>query len=158
MPELRPVTEDDVRTFATWRYPAPYDVYDIDEEPDTAVAYFLDPAVGCHVLLEEGELVGFCTFGHDARVPGGDYSLPALDIGMGIAPERTGQGRGGGYVAAVLEHARATNPNVPFRVTIAANNERALRVWQGAGFEAKEHFDTEKEMMGARRFVVLVSG
>lgn len=28
--------------------------------------------------------MGYCCFGTDARVPGGDYSADALDIGLGM--------------------------------------------------------------------------
>jgi hypothetical protein len=71
--ELRPATDEDVRGFAAWRYDAPFDVYNIAMGPDEAVAYFLGPDVHCHTLVHGDDVVGYCTFGHDARVPGGDY-------------------------------------------------------------------------------------
>jgi len=159
-PELliRPVTEADVRDFATWRHEAPYDVYDITHPVDEAVEYFLRPTTGSHVIEADGELAGFITFGADARVPGGDYSDAALDIGLGIKPELTGRGNGAGYVEAVIAFARATFELGPRRVTIAAGNGRALRVWSRRGFNETQRFTSPEPVMGSDEFVVLVDG
>lgn len=154
---IRPVTADDVRVFAAWRYDPPYDVYDQTDPIDQAIAYFLRPDVQCHVLVEGDRVAGFCTFGHDARVPGGSYGDPAMDIGLGVNPALTGHGRGGEFVDAVVRHARSAFPGWSLRVTIAEHNRRALKVWSAAGFEEDERFETEREILGGRGFVVLVA-
>lgn len=105
---LRPATDSDVRELATWQYDPPYDVYDITMNPDKAVAYFLGPGVHCYTLLDGNDVAGYCTFGHDAQVPGGNYDEDGLDIGLGIEPARTGRGEGHRYVTAVVAHASAT--------------------------------------------------
>ena len=159
-PELliRPVTGADIRDFALWRHEAPYDVYDITHPVDEAVEYFLRPSTGCHVIEAGGELAGFITFGADARVPGGGYSDVALDIGLGIKPELTGRGHGGAYVEAVVAFARDTFSVTPLRVTIAAGNERAVRVWSGRGFKETQRFGSPETVMGSDQFVVLTNG
>jgi GNAT superfamily N-acetyltransferase len=159
-PELliRSVTAADIRDFALWRHEAPYDVYDVTHPVDEAVEYFLRPSTGCHVIEADGELAGFITFGADARVPGGDYSDAALDIGLGIKPELTGRGHGAAYVEAVVAFARATFELGPRRVTIAAGNERASRVWSGQGFAEIQRFTSAETVMGSDEFVVLVDG
>lgn len=154
--ELRPVTENDIRTFALWRYEPPYDVYNITDNPDEAVVYFLQPDIHCSTLLDGEEVIGFCTFGHDAQVPGGDYDEGGLDIGLGVKPDRTGSGNGDRYVAQVVEHAIASFPPQQLRVTIAAGNQRAIRVWSKAGFEQISRFETPRVMMGSREFAILV--
>ncbi|MEA3501915.1 MAG: hypothetical protein U9R47_04010, partial [Actinomycetota bacterium] len=79
--ELRPATDNDVREFAAWRYEPPFDVYNIAMSLDEAVAYFLEPDIRCYTIIENSEVVGYCTLGQDARVPGGDYDEAGLDIG-----------------------------------------------------------------------------
>lgn len=152
--ELRPAAEEDVRTFITWRYPPPYDGYNITGDPDELVTYFLLPSVGCHVLVEAGELIGFCTFGADAQVPGGDYHQNHLDIGLGIRPDLTGRGRGRRYVASVVAHALERAPTL--RVTIAEPNRRAAKVWEANGFRRSQLFRSPSTVMGADDFAVYV--
>ncbi len=153
---VRPVTREEVLDFATWRYEPPYDVYDIAEDGADAIDYFLDPSVRCHVLVDDDRLVGFCTYGADARVPGGDYSTPALDIGLGIRPSLTGRGRGRRFVGAVCAHAASLDEAGPLRVTVAAWNDRARAVWSSAGFTERDRFTSDGSPMGSREWVILI--
>jgi [ribosomal protein S18]-alanine N-acetyltransferase len=153
--ELRPATEAAIRNFATWQYEPPYDVYGIAESPDEAVTYFLQSEIRCHTLWDGSELVGYATFGKDAQVPGGDYGVEGIDIGLGIEPDRTGLGNGHRFVAAVVAYASATFEHQELRVTIGAGNARALRVWSDAGFAEKSSFATSRIILGSNEFVVL---
>jgi RimJ/RimL family protein N-acetyltransferase len=150
---VRVATGADVREFAAWRHDPPYDVYDITQPVDEAVEYFL--GIGCRVIDRDGELAAFFTFGDDAHVPGGDYSAPGLDIGLGMKPSLTGQGLGGSFVRTVVEHAAALTRD-PLRVTIAIGNARARRVWGTHGFVESQRFDSPEPVLGATEFVVLV--
>ncbi len=152
---LRPAKGRDILEIAAWKYDPPYDVYDIDMDADKAVGYFLNPDVHCHTLIDGDDVAGYCTFGRDAQVPGGDYDEAGLDIGMGIDPVRTGTGNGHRYVAAVVAHASEIFHPRQLRVTIAAGNERALRVWSRAGFTEISRFATPRDMMGSNEFVIL---
>lgn len=154
--EIRPVTEPDIREFITWRYEPPYDGYNITGDPDELIAYFLGSSVECHALVDDGELIGFCTFGSDAQVPGGDYFQNRLDIGLGIRPDLTGRGRGAGFVALVVDHALARQPSL--RVTIADHNARAIRVWEANGFQRVQSFESPSEVMGTTRFATFHRG
>ncbi|RLE26485.1 MAG: N-acetyltransferase [Actinobacteria bacterium] len=152
---LRLTTDSDVREFSAWRYDPPYDVYNIAMSLDDAVSYFLDPTIHCHTLVDGREVVGYCTFGEDARVPGGDYDGDGLDIGLGVKPIRTGSGEGHRYVSMVVEHAAATFRPLQLRVTIAVGNTRALRVWSHAGFAEISRFVTPRVLMGSSEFAIL---
>lgn len=152
--EVRPVAADDVRDFARWRYDEPYDVYDLTDPVEELVAYFTSPEVRCHVVAHDGVVVAFCTFGADGRVPGGDYSSEALDIGLGVRPDWTGRGLGADVVAAVVSHARTLTAG-PLRVTIARANARARRVWERNGFSEEATFRADRAVLGSRRFVVM---
>jgi RimJ/RimL family protein N-acetyltransferase len=152
---FQPVDEESVRQFVNWQYGPPYDVYNMDpNESEEMVAYFMQPDIACHIVRDAGgELVAFCTFGPDGQVPGGDYGAEALDIGLGVRPDLTGQGRGHVFVTSVLDFARRTFAPVAFRVTVADFNRRALRVWERAGFQPVQRFERTPDGMG---FVVLV--
>ena len=155
MIELRPATDQDVREFAAWHYDPPYDVYDIDMTSDEAVVYFLEPGTHCHTLFDGGVMVGYCTFGHDAQVPGGNYDADGIDIGLGVKPEQTGAGEGNRFVAAVVAYALVAFDPPQLRVTIAAGNIRALRVWSSVGFSEVSRFATTRDIMGSGEFAIL---
>ncbi len=125
---------------ADWRYPEPYQRYDLSgADPD----YFTDPANGFHALVDEdGELVGFRSFGADGQVPGGAYDGAALDTGGGLRPELTGLGRGLGQeaIATGLAFGREVYRPDAFRVTVAAFNTRALHVVESLGFAPTDTF------------------
>jgi [ribosomal protein S18]-alanine N-acetyltransferase len=148
---LRAPTESEARAIAGWRYPAPYDLYSGDP---AAWQRYLRPAYRYHVVLDDGELIGQCCFGEDARVPGGAYSTEALDVGAGMRPDRVGRGQGGAFLAAVLAFAGERYGARRFAATVAAFNERALAVCRRAGFVEVSRFVS----LGAARrdFVLLV--
>jgi len=136
------IDETSARDVMAWRYDPPYDVYNLDPDSEELLQYLLDRDTACYGLTDaDGDLVGFCTFGTDGQVPGGDYSTEALDIGMGIRPDLTGRGTGSLYVNAVLEFAMARFAPATLRVTVARFNDRAHRVWEKAGFRETQRFE-----------------
>lgn len=141
--QFRPITASDAHTISDWRYKSPYEIYNPDpEHVPELLAAMLRPEYAYHTITDEaGDIVGFCCFGPDARVPGGDYQTPALDIGMGMRPDLTGRGQGHIFVKAVLNFARLHFDSTTFRVTIAAFNQRAQRVWKKIGFQPTQHFE-----------------
>jgi ribosomal-protein-alanine N-acetyltransferase len=164
-----PMDEATARAIHGWRYEPPYDLYDLAGEPLPGLLLaFLDPQNAYYAILDnEGELVAYCCFGPDAQVPGGDYGLPSVDVGLGLRPDLTGQGRGLGYVRAVLDFAREASAGgseagdfptgeagpPAFRVTVAAFNQRAQRVWEKAGFRIVQRFERSGDGLP---FVVMV--
>jgi GNAT superfamily N-acetyltransferase len=163
---LEPMDEPSARAIVGWRYEPPYDIYNPGADGDDVIQTFLDPRYDYHCLFGDGgDLVAYCCFGPDAQVPGGDYAAVALDIGLGVRPDLTGQGQGRRFVQAVLElaadvvclhlgrrHRCPPHPDDRFRVTVAAFNERALRVWKSAGFRRTQTFQRDPDGM---RFVIL---
>ena len=138
-----------------WRYPEPYDVYNLDA---SALPALLAPEHAYHAVLEDQQrLIGFCCFGPDARVPGGDYRDTAtLDVGAGLRPDLTGQHLGPSFLRAVLAFGRERFGATRFRATIAAFNHRALRAAAQAGFHRTATF--KQGGPDGREFVVLVTG
>lgn len=58
----------------------------------------------------------------------------ALDIGLGMKPERTGQGAGSDFLKAGLDFGQHTFEPGRFRLSVAAFNGRAIAVYKKAGF------------------------
>lgn len=143
---FRPFTQADLAQVMTWQYEPPYDVYNFSPHAvvENEWPYFEDEKNGRFytITTPTDEPIGFCTFFADAQVSGGDYSAEALDIGLGIRPDLTGlsKGVGLGVITAVLAFATTTFHPSTFRVTIAAFNQRAQRVWQQVGFQSKQRF------------------
>ena len=136
------ITEADARQIATWQYDAPYEVYNSNPNAlDEHVQSLLKPTYHYHTIRNtNGELIGYCCFGEDARVTGGDYEQHALDVGAGMRPDLTGQQQGHHLLNAILAFAQTEFTPAAFRVTIASWNKRALKVAQKVGFHAHSTF------------------
>ncbi len=118
-----PTDERSVREFLQWKYEAPYETYNYSPEHfERDLAYHLDPANNLYCMYRDDELVGYCSFGRDAQVPGEDYSEEALDIGMMIKPKLTGQGQGSKYANAVVQFGISKYHPKKLQVTILATN------------------------------------
>ena len=134
----------------TWRYPAPYNCYDMT---DANPAFIASAVSGFFALLNGDELIGFRSFGADGQVPGGDYDDSAIDTGGGLRPDLTGKGLGRRAVATGLEFGRREFAPSAFRVTVASFNERALRVVGSLGFRGVASF---LALADGRSFEILV--
>lgn len=146
--QIIPITRDQAERIISWSYQPPYGVYDLDPED---LYELLNPDFRYHYVLDQaGELAGYCCYGLDAQVPGGDYSTgepEVLDVGVGLRPDLTGQGRGEGFVRAILEYGwRAYRPEI-FRVTVAGFNQRSLNTFRRLGFVEKGHFVRELDQL-----------
>lgn len=129
--EIAALTRSMAGDMCTWRYPPPYDCYDLTgADPDRLV----QPDSGFFALLRGPDLIGFRSFGADGRVPGWPYHAAALDTGGGLRPDLTGQGLGRQAIATGLAFGRAVFAPAAFRVTVAGFNTRALRTVAALGF------------------------
>jgi ribosomal-protein-alanine N-acetyltransferase len=126
--EVRPLTEAHGRDIATWRYPDRYATYDIDVVVTAADGYWA-------VVDEGAELVGYCCFGPEARVPGVDEEQGTLDIGYGLRPDLIGRGLGRGFVTAIVEFGIAMRSPQRVRLLILSWNRRSRAVAEALGFE-----------------------
>lgn len=148
--EVAPLTRDHAVDICSWRYPAPYDCYDMtDADPDE----LLRPELGFHSLVAGDRLLGFRSFGRDGRVPGWEYDDEALDTGGALRPQLVGQGLGRQAISTGLAFGRARFAPPAFRVTVATFNARALRTVEALGFERVGRFHATRD---ARSFEVLI--
>ncbi len=103
----------------TWRYPPPYDFYDDDGVPP------VNPERFYAALTDDGSIAGFFYF--EER---GD----AIFYGLGLRPDLTGRGLGLAFVTTGLELGKERFGPRRVVVDVAAFNERAIRVYERAGF------------------------
>jgi RimJ/RimL family protein N-acetyltransferase len=153
--DYRLADEISAREFLGWPYEPPYDIYNCPpEQAEEFVRYNIDPANNVYALFDqEDELIGYCSYGGDAQVPGGDYSEKALDIGLMIKPELTGQGLGAKFAGHVIQNGIRLYGPGKLRVTIAAFNKRAIRVWEKHGFQQTQIF---KRGMDGMEFIIMM--
>ena len=131
--ELVPMDGWAAERIAGWRYDPPYDLYDLDADP-ADYAEFLDPANWSDTYAVEagdGTLVGFFEF---------DSADGAVEVALGMHPEYTGRGLGRAFVEAGLEFARERYEPERFELAVAAFNDRAVSVYEAAGFERLETY------------------
>jgi [ribosomal protein S18]-alanine N-acetyltransferase len=135
-----PITPDLARVLATWRYPAPYDVYDIGDDP-AALDEMLDARSPWFTAADpDGAILGYCCFGTAAEVAWeGEPRLWTLDdqtlsVGLGLRPDLTGQHLGLPFFDAVLAFAAARFTPTEFRLFVLTFNQRAIQVYERAGF------------------------
>ncbi len=123
-----PMTAVYAQAIANWHYEGDYTFYDMDQDPGD-LEDLLDPAnwpdAYFAVLNAAGELVGFFVFSQD-----GD----TVEVGLGLGPAFTGQGLGESFVLAGLAFARQRYCPCTFRLRVAQFNQRAIRVYEKAGF------------------------
>lgn len=117
---IEPADERALEDMSSWRYEAPYDFYNEDEEPVKNPERFFT------ARDDEGAVTGFYYF-----EPKGDV----LEYGLGLQPDRVGRGLGLEFVRAGLEYARERFAPRLIRLYVAAFNERAIRVYERAGFQ-----------------------
>ena len=125
---IEPMTAKDFADFAEWRYQPPYEFYDTDaEEVKNPERYFAGRD-------EDGALLGFYYFEQKEAV---------LEYGLGLRPDLTGRGLGLEFFRAGLEFARERYRPALIRLFVAAFNERAIKVYERAGFrETGRHVRT----------------
>jgi len=153
---LEPLEERHAWDILSWRYQTPYDFYNppADDHQEHYVRQFLNPDFNFHAVLDAcGTMIGFCSFGSDGQVPGGNYSDEALDIGVGMRPEFTGQGKGAAFFGAVLGYALGTLSPGRLRLPVAKFNQRALKLYANFGFEVNDEFH---DQLGAVSYSILV--
>ena len=150
----RPADEASAREFLEWQYEPPYDIYNCPpDQLEHVIRYNINPKNNVYAMFDQAErLVGYCSYGWDAQVPGGDYSAEALDIGMMIKPTLTGQGLGADFAGEVIKNGIKKYDPEKLRVTVAAFNTRAVRVWEKQGFRKTQTFES---LGNGMEFVVL---
>jgi ribosomal-protein-alanine N-acetyltransferase len=141
--EVRAISRAEASEAASWRYPPPFD---LNDGPPDRVDLYMDSSPGGFgyysvVTAGTGELVGFSSFGSEARVSGQIPVGGTLDVGFGLRPELVSRGIGAELMRAVLSFGAERFGPARYRVAIASFNERSRRLCESAGFEVVRRFD-----------------
>ncbi|MDG1204753.1 MAG: GNAT family N-acetyltransferase [Pseudomonadales bacterium] len=140
---IEAINEERAREILTWRYPIPYDFYDPPQDGRNTfyVEQFLRPEFAFHSILDRKDaFIGFCSYGRDGQVAGGDYSLQALDIGLGMKPNYTGHGNGAEFFETIERFAIQTFEPTSVRLTVAKFNRRAMHLYRSFGYDDLSYF------------------
>jgi [ribosomal protein S18]-alanine N-acetyltransferase len=130
------MTAADAHAVAAWRYPGDYSFYDADADADD-LAELLNPTEWGHRYfaadeVEGHEVAGFLVVKLSGRV---------ADIGLGLRPDLTGVGLGESFVGACLRFAAAVLGAESYTLAVAAFNQRAITVYERAGFREVDRFE-----------------
>jgi RimJ/RimL family protein N-acetyltransferase len=135
---IQPESAESFRQRATWRYEPPFDFYDGDVDP------VLNPERFFEALARDGSLVGFYYF---------EEKGDALEIGLGLRPDLTGRGLGFDFFLAGLDFGRRRFRPARLILNVAAFNERAIRVYERAGFRETGRHTRQFDRWGDVEFV-----
>lgn len=135
------MTPEGFEDLASWRYEPPYDFYDGDIDP------VLNPERFFAVRDESAALIGHYYFEQKGDV---------VEYGLGLRPELTGRGLGLEFFRAGLDFARARFSPIAITLAVAASNERAIRVYERAGFRETGRHVRTFERFGDVEFVDMV--
>ena len=143
---------DAATQISRWNYPGSYSIYNMDgtdacRDELLSGNYFMTHD-------ETGNLLGYFCIGDAATVPAGKkfgvYSDSSLaDIGLGMNPVWCGRGLGTDFVRSGLVFVRERFAVADFRLTVAAFNRRAVKVYEETGFRFIDSFirrDANEEM------------
>jgi RimJ/RimL family protein N-acetyltransferase len=117
---IEPASPEVIAELERWAYEPPYDFYDGRGEP------ILDPERFFGAFDEAGSLVGHYYF---------ELQGDVLVYGLGLRPDLTDQGLGLEFFRAGLEFGRERFRPERIVLAVAAFNERAIKVYERAGFE-----------------------
>jgi ribosomal-protein-alanine N-acetyltransferase len=109
----------DLEEVSSWRYEPPYDFYDGDLDPP------LNPERWFFEHDDDGRASGFFYY---------EQKGETLEYGLGLRPDLAGRGLGFDFFQRGLQFGRARFRPRQVRLYVAAFNERAITVYERAGF------------------------
>ena len=132
---LEPLTREAAAQISLWEYEAPYTAYSFKGHPN---AYLQDSSTWGReqFCLVDGEtLLGQVSCQWDGE---------GLWVGWSMTPPLCGRGYGAAFVArCVQELRRVKNHTGRILLRVAAQNQRAIRAYQKAGFQHVETIQDE---------------
>ena len=157
---VQKMSRRDAENIALWVYEPPYDIYNMSGSQEI-INELLD---GSSISMLDGAdaLIGFFCFGTSARIPAGLQSgayqrRDAMDVGLGLRPDLCSRGHGLSFLELGLRYAAEQFHTDIFRLTVASFNQRAIRVYEQAGFQVIHTFSRDA---GGREteFIVMLRG
>ena len=141
---IRSFTQADADEIAGWRYPPPYNVYDLSEDPSMQSEMLDESRWGASWFAVDDAasdaLAGFLEL-VASESESGPGTQVAVEVGLGLRPDLTGRGIGAGFVHAALDFSCERWSPISFALDVFPWNERAIRCYERAGFERGEVYD-----------------
>lgn len=150
------MTEAAARVISMWKYEAPYEEYSFkgDEQELEEVlnglhfpVYFTSQKASKDVMLEDSHIIsdpqGFIAWGPAAKLPVklSHFIYPDknyIDLALGLSPENCGKGLGEKFVSTAVSFIRNDWEGYKIRLSVAADNSRAIKTYEKCGFIAKK--------------------
>ena len=115
---IAPLSPEERAQLDGWRYDPPYEFYNGEDDPVLNPERFF-------VVRDGDEVVGFYYF---------DEQRDTVEIGLGLRPDLTGKGLGLQFFLEGVAFAHDRVPDRRVTLNVAAFNERAITVYERAGF------------------------
>jgi len=159
---FRLMTEADADIISEWRYEAPYDTYNMSDNPEEEAGSdeMLERRSPYYAVRDErDELIGFFCYGTAGQPfgtaePGLYTDDRSIVLGLGLRPDLTGKGLGPSFVEAGLDFARQQFAPRAFLLYVMAFNQRAIRVYEKAGFSHIRVY-MQQNIHGTHEFLVM---
>lgn len=155
--EIEKMNHKDAEQISKWTYTGPYSIYSMDGSEE-CLNELLDGSY-YSVNDKDGNLIGYFCFGKAAQVPAGNRfgaydSNEYTDIGLGVRPDLCGQGLGLRFLQEGMLFARNEMSAGKLRLTVARFNQRAMTVYERAGFVKGMSFERVSEK-GNIEFIIM---
>lgn len=129
MTEIRYMNRPEAKAYLEWTYAAPYEFYNIPavEHATEMNNIFADDGDDYFSVLEGDNLIGMY-----------EYAFPegVMALGLGLAPEYTGSGRGRAFVQGGIDFGRQRYHYAgPITLEVADFNARARHLYAALGFK-----------------------
>ncbi|WP_456274601.1 GNAT family N-acetyltransferase [Bacillus sp. AK031] len=109
-----------------WKYQDKYSFYDMTEDEEDLKEFLESDRAGYYIVKNTDEIIGYFSF---EKSDGNE-----LEIGLGMKPGLTGRGMGFQFVKEGVAFALEHYPGRVLVLSVATFNERAIRVYEKAGF------------------------
>ncbi|MGM0847412.1 MAG: GNAT family N-acetyltransferase [Bacillota bacterium] len=134
---LRKRTKEDVLEFITWTYDGDYSFYNnnIQDEKVQGFLQSINTDLFFSVINAKGELIGNCEFFNV-----GEDGEEITAVGVQMKPVLTGEGNGLKFFKTIIEQGRERIGYTHLELAVVDFNQRAIRVYEQAGFKRKGEF------------------
>lgn len=133
-----------------WKYPAPYNFYDMTEDLEDYEEIISSTKRGDHYfsMKQNGVLVGFLS------VYPCENNQKEIEFGIGLRPDLTGKGNGKAYTELALSYIEQKLAPDRIWLSVAEFNKRAIKVYERIGFK-EEYKKMQKTNDSEFKFVVM---
>ena len=111
-----------------WKYNDEYAFYDMTADPEDyeEIVNELKRGDNYFSVIKDDSLYGFFCISEDNN--------NNIEVGLGMKPEYTGLGKGLEFVNLIIEYVKSNYKNKTIILDVASFNERAIKVYERAGF------------------------